>query len=270
MCGPLAERSGRVTNRTVFWKKMTQKLPPEFKRKIFRRGLPRTPEEELQVPRRSVFFHLHPTRVPAERLKISFTWCLGGITLLLFLVTAVSGALLMIYYRPSLEHAYADVLDLQYIVYLGGFLRNVHRWAGHGIVITVVLHMMRVFYTGSYKPPREFNWIVGVCLLLIVLAFAFTGYLLPWDQISYWGTRVGTSLLHSVPLLGADGPFGRELGFTYDRDIAVLLLGDSDLGVRALIRFYTLHVFILPLVAFIFLIVHFWRVRKDGKLASRL
>ena len=176
----------------------------------------------------------------------------------------------MIYYRPTLENAYADMLDLRYTVFLGGFLRNVHRWAGHGIVITVVLHMLRVFYTGSYKPPREFNWIVGVGLLLIVFAFAFTGYLLPWDQISYWGTRVGTNLLHSVPFLGADGPFSSELGLSYNHDISVLLLGDSDLGPRALIRFYSLHVFILPLLAGIFLMVHFWRVRKDGKLASGL
>jgi quinol-cytochrome oxidoreductase complex cytochrome b subunit len=243
---------------------MTIKLPPEFKRKIFRTGLPRTPAEELQAVRRSVFLHLHPRRISAGRMKIRFTWCLGGLSFLLFLVTAFTGALLMIYYRPTLENAYPDILDLRYTVFLGGFLRNVHRWAGHGIVITVVLHMLRVFYTGSYKPPREFNWIVGVCLLLIILAFAF------WDQISYWGTRVGTHLLHSVPLLGADGPFGKELGLNYDRDIAILVLGDSDLGARALIRFYTLHVFILPLIAVIFLMVHFWRVRKDGKLALRL
>jgi quinol-cytochrome oxidoreductase complex cytochrome b subunit len=137
-------------------------------------------------------------------------------------------------------------------------------------VITVVLHMLRVFYTGSYKPPREFNWILGVCLLLVVFAFAFTGYLLPWDQVSYWGTHVGTNLLHSVPFIGSDGPFGRELGFRPDGDIAFFLLGDPDLGARALIRFYSLHVFILPVLAGLFLMVHFWRVRKDGELASRL
>ena len=236
---------------------MAIKLPPEIKRKIFRTGLPRTPAEELQVVRRTVFLHLHPSRISADRIRIRFTWCLGGLSFLLFLVTVFTGALLMIYYRPTLENAYGDILDLRYTVFLGGFLRNVHRWAGHGIVIT-------------YKPPREFNWIVGVLLLLIVLAFAFTGYLLPWDQISYWGTRVGTDLLHSVPLLGAHGPFGSELGLSYDRDIAVFLLGDSDLGSRALIRFYSLHVFILPLLAGIFLMVHFWRVRKDGKLALKL
>ena len=249
---------------------MTSKLPPEFKRKIFRTGLPRTPADELQAVRRTVFLHLHPMHISADRMKIGFTWCLGGISFLLFLVTVFTGALLMIYYRPTLEYAYADMLDLRYAVFLGGFLRNVHRWAGHGIVITVVLHMLRVFYTGSYKPPREFNWIVGVCLLLIVLAFAFTGYLLPWDQISYWGTRVGTSLLHSVPFLGSDGPLGRELGLGPGGDIAFFLLGDSDLGARALVRFYSLHVFILPLLAAILLMVHFWRVRKDGNLAAKL
>jgi quinol-cytochrome oxidoreductase complex cytochrome b subunit len=249
---------------------MTKKIPPEFRRKIFRSGLPRTPSDELQVMRRSIFFHLHPRRIQPDRMKIGFTWCLGGLSFVLFLITVFTGALLMIYYRPAPEYAYDDILDLRYTVFLGGFFRNVHRWAGHGIVITVVLHMLRVFYTGSYKPPREFNWIVGVCLLLIVFAFAFTGYLLPWDQISYWGTRVGTNLLHSVPLIGSDGPFGRDLGLRPDSDLGFFLLGDQDLGARALIRFYSLHVFILPLLAAVFLMVHFWRVRKDGKLASRL
>ncbi len=249
---------------------MKLKMPPEFKHKIFRNGLPRTPAEQMQAVRGTVFLHMHPTRIPADRMKIKFTWCLGGLSFLLFLVTIVTGALLMIYYRPTLEHAYADILDLRYTVFLGGYLRNVHRWAGHGIVITVVLHMLRVFYTGSYKPPREFNWIVGVCLLLMVLAFAFTGYLLPWDQISYWGTRVGTNLLHALPFIGADGPFGKELGIKPGGDMAYFLLGDSDLGSRALVRFYALHVFILPLFMVILLMVHFWRVRKDGKLAYRL
>ena len=249
---------------------MTRDLPPEFKRKILRAGLPRTTADELRAVQRTVFLHLHPMRLSADRMKISFTWCLGGLSFLLLLITVVTGALLMIYYRPTVGNAYNDILDLHYTVFLGGFLRNVHRWAGHGIVITVVLHMLRVFFTGSYKPPREFNWIVGVCLLLIILAFAFTGYLLPWDQLSYWGTRVGTSLLHSVPLFGTDGPFGRELGFRPNSDVAFFLLGDSDLGARALVRFYSLHVFILPLVTTILLMVHFWRVRKDGNLASRL
>ncbi len=244
--------------------------PPAFKRRIFRHGLPRTPADALQLPRRSVFWHLHPSRMPAHRMRVRFSFCLGGISFLLFLATAVSGALLMIYYRPAVETAYGDILDLQYTVFLGGFVRNVHRWAGHGIVITVVLHMLRVFYTGCYKAPREFNWIVGVGLLMIVFALAFTGYLLPWDQISYWGTRIGTNLLHAVPVLGADGPFGDQLGLRPDGDVAYLLLGDADLGRRALIRFYSLHVFILPLVAAILLSVHFWRVRKDGKLAMKL
>ncbi len=249
---------------------MPANQPPEFKRKIFRHGLPRTPAEALQVPRRSIFWHLHPTRIAAERMQIRFSFCLGGISFLLFLVTAISGALLMIYYRPVVENAYGDILDLQHTVFLGGFLRNLHRWAGHGIVITVVLHMLRVFYTGCYKAPREFNWIVGVGLLLIVFGLAFTGYLLPWDQISYWGTRIGTNLLHAIPFLGSDGPFGSELGLRPDSDVAVLLLGDADLGQRALIRFYSLHVFILPLLAALLLSVHFWRVRKDGKLALKL
>jgi cytochrome b6 len=129
-------------------------------------------------------------------------------------------------------------------------LRNVHRWAAHGMVITVFLHMCRVFYTGSYKPPREFNWVIGVALLFVTFMMSFTGYLLPWDQLAFWAITVGTSLAGYSPVLANETKF--------------LLLGGYEVGQNALIRFYTLHVIGLPVIAILLMFIHFWRIRKDG------
>ena len=137
--------------------------------------------------------HLHPASIKTHALRPSFTWCMGAITFFLFLVETVTGVLLMFYYRPTVEWAYHDMLDLRDVVSLGR-LREIHRWGGHAMVIAVMLHMYRVFLTGSYKPPREFNWCIGVLLLVLTLLFSFTGYLLPWDQLSMWAVTVGANL----------------------------------------------------------------------------
>ena len=131
-----------------------------------------------------------------------FTWCMGGITFLMFLVTVVTGIYLMFYYRPTAEYAYADMKYLEFDMPFGMLMRNMHRWAAHGMVIAVWLHMFRVFLTGSYKPPREFNWVVGVILLVLTLLLSFTGYLLPWDQLSIWAVTVGSNMGRATPLLG--------------------------------------------------------------------
>ena len=110
----------------------------------------------------------------------------------------------MFYYRPTADWAYHDMLDLRDVVSLG-VLREMHRWAAHAMVITVMLHMFRVFLTGSYKPPREFNWVIGVMLLVLTLLLSFTGYLLPWDQLSMWAVTVGSNMAGSAPLVGARG-----------------------------------------------------------------
>jgi quinol-cytochrome oxidoreductase complex cytochrome b subunit len=167
----------------------------------------------------------------------------------------------MFYYRPAVEHAYHDMKDLEFAVSFGIFLRNMHRWAAHAMVITVILHMTRVFLTGSYKSPREFNWSVGVILLVLTLLLSFTGYLLPWDQLAIWAITVGTNMASAVPILGAEGPF--SLVSVYN-DVRFFLLGGTTVGQNALLRFYVLHCIGLPLVAGIFMIVHFWRIRKDG------
>src|SRR6478752_4575872 len=155
----------------------------------------------------NVFLHLHPTKIRRHALRLRFTWCMGGITFLLFLILTVTGIILMFYYRPTGEYAYHDMKYLQFDVPFGMIMRNMHRWGAHSMVIAVWIHMMRVFLTGSYKPPREFNWVIGVNLLVFTLMLSFTGYLLPWDQLSIWAVTVGTNMGRATPLLGHEGPF---------------------------------------------------------------
>jgi quinol-cytochrome oxidoreductase complex cytochrome b subunit len=136
---------------------------------------------------------------------------------------------------------------------MGPFLRNMHRWAAHAMVVCVFLHMCRVFYTGSYKKPRQFNWVVGVVLLLLTLGLSFTGYLLPWDQLAFWAITVGSNIGSYAPIVGGQ--------------LRELLLGGHSVGEAALLRFYVLHVAVLPSALILLTIVHFWRVRKDGGLS---
>ncbi len=201
----------------------------------------------------NLWLHIHPAKVRREHLKVKHTWYLGFITFFLFLVLVTTGVALMFYYRPHPPQAYQDMKDLQFVVYLGTFLRNMHRWAAHGMVICVFLHMCRVFYTASYKRPRQFNWVIGVVLLLLTLALSFTGYLLPWDQLAFWAITVGTNIGSYAPLIG-----GR---------IRELLLGGHAVGESALLRFYVLHVAVLPSLVALLTMVHFWRIRKDGGLS---
>ncbi len=237
---------------------------------IFRHSYEDTPRNRLLQVLDNVWLHLHPTRIPRHAAYLRFTWCMGGITFLLFLVTAVTGVLLMFYYRPTAEFAYNDMKYLEFDVPFGMFIRNMHRWAAHGMVIAVWLHMFRVFLTGSYKPPREFNWVVGVILLTTTLLLSFTGYLLPWDQLSIWAVTVGTNMARATPLLGHEGPFGPELGMRPDNDVRFLLLGGTQVGPPTLLRFYVLHCIFLPLFLAVFIAVHFWRVRKDGGISGPL
>ena len=147
---------------------------------------------------------------------------------------------------------------------------NLHRWAAHAMVILVMMHMLRVFLTSSYKPPREFNWVIGVMLLVLTLLLSFTGYLLPWDQLAFWAVTVGTRMGGATPFVGAEGPFHALLGIRPDNDVRYLLLGDTVVGENALLRFYVLHCILLPLAATVLMFVHFWRVRKDGGISHPL
>jgi len=225
-------------------------------RSVFRSGYPNTPRNQMLVVATNVFLHLHPTRIYKTHVKVTHTYCLGGLTFFFFLGLTVTGVMLMFYYVPSADRAYGDVATLETNIRFGMLMRNLHRWLAHAMVISVFLHMMRVFYTGSYKPPREFNWVVGVILLTLTLALSFTGYLLPWDQLAIWAITVGMNMAGTVPVLGDDTRF--------------VLLGGFEVGDAALIRFYTLHVIGLPLIAAVFMAVHFWRIRRDGGLARPL
>ncbi len=218
---------------------------------MFRHGLPESNRTRAETVFFNFFLHVHPTKVRKRSVKFTHTWGLGGLSVGLFIVLTVTGALLMLYYRPSVPQAYADMKDLQFVVSSGQFLRNMHRWAAHAMVAIVFLHMLRVFYTGSYRPPKEFNWVIGVVLLVVTILLSYTGYLLPWDQLSFWGISVGTNMVRAVPLGMGD-------------KISFLLLGGHIVGEYALVRFYVLHCFIIPVVAMVLMGIHFWRVRKDG------
>jgi quinol-cytochrome oxidoreductase complex cytochrome b subunit len=223
---------------------------------IFRTGYPSTPRNQALIMFNNVFLHLHPVRIRRESLRITYTFCLGGLSFFLFLLLTVTGVLLMFYYRPATAVAYQDMKDLETVVTFGLLLRNLHRYSAHGMVITVFLHMVRVFYTGAYKAPREFNWIVGVILLTLTFLLSFTGYLLPWDQLAIWAVTVGTNMAGATPIIGDQVRFA--------------IVGGFEIGDNTLIRWYVLHVIALPLLAALFMVVHFWRIRKDGGIAGPL
>ncbi len=240
----------------------------EVYKSIFRHKYDDTPRNRALQIVDNVFLHLHPVRVPRHATNIGYTWGMGGITFLLFLVLTLTGVILMFYYRPTAQYAYEDMKYLMHDVPFGPLIRNMHRWAAHAMVITVMLHMFRVFLTGSYKPPRQFNWVVGVVLLLLTFLLSFSGYLLPWDQLSIWAVTVGTNMARATPLLGHEGPFGPQLGMRPDADVRFVLLGGTQVGPPTLLRFYVGHCIFLPLIATIFMVVHFWRIRKDGGISG--
>ena len=242
-------------------------------RSIFRTGVPVTRRQRMMSVLNNVFLHLHPVRLPKHAVKLKYTWCMGGLSFFLFLVLTISGILLMFYYRPTVEYAYTDIMDLSEQVPLG-IMREIHRWGAHAMVIAVWLHMFRVFMTGSYKPPREFNWVVGVLLLTLTLFLSFTGYLLPWDQLAIWAITVGANMARATPFLGHEGPGASLLAIgdinlvTMGSDVRFALLGGRFVGEGALLRFYVLHCIGLPFIIMILMAVHFWRVRKDGGISG--
>ncbi len=223
-------------------------------RSIFRHGVLATNRNRVLVVMDNVFLHLHSTKVRRRNLEITSTFFLGAIALILFALLVATGLLLMLYYHPSVPQAYFDMKELEFVVGNGVFLRNLHRWAAHAMVLVVFLHMLRVFFHRAFRPPREFNWVVGVVLLLFTLLLSYTGYLLPWDQLAFWGVSVGTNMVRAMPVLGSQVRF--------------LLLGGNIVGENALLRFYVLHCVLLPLALVLGVAVHLWRVRKDGGVAG--
>ena len=235
---------------------------------VFRHKLDDSPRNRSLAVLSNVFLHLHPARINRNAVRYNFTWGMGGITFYLFIILTLTGVLLMFYYHPTKVQAFKDILYLMNDVPFGNILRNMHRWAAHAMVLTTWLHMLRVFMTGSYKPPREFNWGIGVQLLLFTMLLSFTGYLLPDDQLGFWAVTVGTNMARATPVLGHEGPFGPEVGMTPFNDVRFALLGGSIVDANALLRAYIWHCIAIPIIAAILMIVHFWRVRKDGAISG--
>jgi quinol-cytochrome oxidoreductase complex cytochrome b subunit len=223
-------------------------------RSIVRHGMAPTNRNRVLLIMENVFLHLHSAKVRRRNLEFSSTFYLGAISVILFAVLTVTGLLLMFYYHPSVPQAYEDMKELQFVVSNGVFLRNLHRWAAHAMVLVVFAHMVRVFYHKAYLPPREFNWVVGVTLFIMTLLLSYTGYLLPWDQLAFWAVSVGTNMVRAMPGLGSSVKF--------------LLLGGNIVGENALLRFYVLHCVVIPLALTAGIAVHLWRVRKDGGIAG--
>ena len=223
-----------------------------FWKSVFRRGPALTNRTRSVAIFGNIFLHLLPVKVREQSLRVRATFYLGSIAFFLFLQLLVTGILLMLYYHPAVPQAYYDMKDLRFVVSSGVFLRNLHRLGAEAMVVVVFWHMFHVFYRRGYRGPREFNWVVGVGLLLVTLFLSYTGYLLPWDQLAFWAITVGTSIIAWIPLLGF--PIRYEL------------LGGHIVGENALLRFYVLHCVILPLVAILLIAIHFWRVQKDGGL----
>ena len=235
---------------------------------IFRHKLDETPRNRALAVLTNVFLHLQPAKVNRDAVRFGFTWGMGGITLYLFIVLTITGVFLMFYYHPhqgpglSGHHVPSQRCSLwrpaaQHAP-VGSPFDDHHRLAAH----------VSVFLTGSYKSPREFNWSVGVILLVLTLLLSFTGYLLPDDQLGFWAVTVGTNMARATPLLGHEGPFGSLLGMTAYNDVRFALLGGSIVDSNALLRAYIWHCIAIPLILSVFLAVHFWRVRKDGSISG--
>ena len=220
---------------------------------------PESEKESGDAIVKNLFLHWFPNKVSIGSLSWKYSFWLGTISFVLFMILTLTGVVLMFLYVPSVERAYGSVKDIEFVVSFGWLLRGMHRIAAHLMVAVVFLHMVRVFLTGAYKngkaigSNRPLNWIVGLVLLITTLLLSFTGYLLPWDQLAFWAITVGTNIASSAPLVG--------------ESVRFFLLGGNQIDQNALIRFYVLHVFFLPVVTLLLFSYHMWRVRKDGGLA---
>ena len=222
--------------------------------------------KRIQRITRNFFLHFHAAKVNPSVLNPAYTFGLGFILASLFLIMIMTGLILMIYYTPTVENAYDSVKDIVFVVPGGRYIRNIHRWAAHGMVLVALLHLLRTFFTGAYFGKRKLNWIIGVGIMVVVLFMNFSGYLLPWDQLAYWAVTIGSNIAASFRELTD------LLGITSFIDIGgflkKLLIGGDSVGQPALTRFFMFHVIFLPLTLLIMTGWHFWRIRKDGGLTS--
>ena len=227
-----------------------QLLDTPVGKSIFRSPRRHTPRDRAAGHWASFLMHIYPVKVRRKELGFRYTWYLGVISTVLFGSLVFSGIYLMFFYVPSPANAYTNIQTIQTEVPFGQYVRNVHRWSAHLMVLAVAFHMARVFYRGAYKKPREFNWVIGVVLLLLTLLMSFTGYLLPWDQLAFWAVTVGTEMAGYVPIIGDQ--------------VKEVLLGGSTVDSSTLLRFYVLHVAVLPAMLIFVLMIQLWRWRKDA------
>lgn len=192
--------------------------------------------------------HLFPRVVLEKNLRIRYTFCLGGMAFAVFLLLLASGMLLLFYYQPTPERAFSSILFLERSVWGGKYLRSLHRLSSHLLLILLMLHTLRVILTGAYQKPRRLNWVIGALLFCLAVFEAYTGYLLPLDQLAYWATQTGMELLLTAPL----GEMFRAL-----------LVPDGIGEALSLLRFYALHVVLIPLTLLLLCCLHFYRVRKN-------
>ena len=196
-----------------------------------------------------LILHLHATKVPKRALVLTYSYGLGGLALLAFVMQVITGILLLFVYTPTPEAAYGSIQKLETGIWMGQLARNLHHWSGNLLLILALLHMLRVFYTAAFHPPREFNWILGLCLLVLAALSNFTGYLLPWDQLAYWATTIVTGMITYVPVIG--------------EGLRNWLIGGAEIGASTLRTFFAFHIVVLPLTMAIIVSYHIWRVRKD-------
>lgn len=201
------------------------------------------------------FFHtlvllIHPEKVRRSSISFKRTFGLGGMALLLFILQGITGILLRFSYEPTPEGAYDSIQFIREEVLFGALIRNIHHWSGMLIVVVVFLHLLRTFYTQAYFPPRRFNWIIGIILMILVILLNFTGYLLPWDQLSFWAVTVSTNMLEYVPVIG--------------EWLKEAVRGGEEVSGPTLLIFYNLHTGVLPILLMGLLVYHFWKVRKAG------
>ena len=205
--------------------------------------------------RSSFFHHLHPPTIPEREARFRYTFGLGGMAFFLFCVVALTGGLELLYYVPSADGANKSVQALTYLVPYGWLVRGVHYWSAQGLVVVAGLHLLRVVFTGAYKRPRRFNWLLGVSLFVFVLLLDFTGYALRWDTDIEWALLVGTNLLKTIPGIGP-ALYG-------------LVVGGSEISGDTIVRFFGWHIFGLTLLAVAAVGWHIFRVRRDGGISSR-
>ena len=233
---------------------MTELQPSMKERILYQPGPGSDDRTRMRQVMNNLILHIHPTKVPKPALRFTYTWGLGGISSLLATLLVVTGILLMFRYDASIDRAYTSIQTLETQVMFGSMLRSVHHWSANLLIVTAFLHLVRVFLTGGFKNGRAGNWLLGITLLLVVVAFNFTGYLLPWDQLAYWAVTVATSLLGYIPIVG--------------QAINNLLLAGPEVGQGALRNFYAIHVAVLPAVFILLMSFHFWKVRKDGGISQ--